>query len=178
MGETKDNLHQRTKEELREGGVTLLGAGHTEYPNTYNPEILQSFVNKHPDNDYVATFDCTEGTSLCPITKQPDFFKMVISYVPHELCLESKSLKLYLYSFRETGSYHEDIVNTVMKDIRDLISPKFICVRGIFSVRGGIAIYPQATYADPQYPEYLELEKQMKLAAIQDSCNRTIRYDM
>lgn len=173
-----NNLQTRTKEELREDGVTLLGAGHTEYPDTYNPDILQTFENKHPDNDYVVTFDALEGTSLCPITHQPDFFKMIISYIPDKRMLESKSLKLYLFSYRSTGSYHEDIVNTVMKDIKDRISPKFISVRGIFSVRGGIAIFPTATYADPSYPEYVELEKQIKLSAIRDASNRTVRYDM
>lgn len=173
-----NNLQTRTKEELREDGVTLLGAGHTEYPDTYNPDILQTFENKHPDDDYVVTFDALEGTSLCPITHQPDFFKMIISYIPDRRMLESKSLKLYLFSYRNTGSYHEDIVNTVMKDIKDRISPKFISVRGIFSVRGGIAIFPTATYADPSYPEYVELEKQIKLSVIRDAANRTIKYDI
>ena len=174
----QNNYHQRTKEELREQGVTLLGAGHTEYPDTYNPDILQTFDNRHPEYDYVVTFDALEGTSLCPVTHQPDFFKMIISYIPKDKLIESKSLKLFLFSFRQTPSYHEDIVNTVMKDIKDRISPKLICVRGIFSVRGGIAIYPQATYSDPGYPEYVELEKQLKLAAIKDAANRTIKYDM
>lgn len=174
----QNNLHQRTKEELRQDGVTLLGAGHTEYPDTYNPDILQSFENKHKDVDYVITFDATEGTSLCPVTHQPDFFKMVISYIPADRCLESKSAKLYLFGWRNTPSYHEDIVNTTMKDIRDLIQPKFIVVKGIFSVRGGIALLPVATYVDPKYPEYYDLEKTIKASAIRDAANRTIKYDM
>lgn len=178
MSEQKGNFKQQSKEELRAEGVTLLGQGHTEYKDTYDPSIYQTFENKYPDRDYVVTFDALEGTSLCPITHQPDFFKMIISYIPGKLMLESKSLKLALFSWRNTGSYHETIVNTVMEDIRDLIKPKFITVRGIFSVRGGIAIYPTATYADPQYPEYKELEKQIQLAAIRDAANRTIKYDM
>lgn len=172
------NFKQQSADELRKEGVTLLGSGHTEYKDTYDPSIIQTFENKYPDRDYVVTFDALEGTSLCPITHQPDFFKMIISYIPGPLMLESKSLKLLLFSWRNTGSYHETIVNTVMEDIRDRIQPKFICVRGIFSVRGGIAIYPQATWANPEYPEYVELEKQMKLAAIRDAANRTMKYDM
>lgn len=172
-----ENYHQRTPEELRKGGVTLLGSGNTTYVDHYDSSIYQTFENKHPDNDYIITFDCTEGTSLCPMTKQPDFFKMVISYVPSKLCIESKSLKLALFGWRNTPSYHEDIVNTVMKDIRDLISPKLIVCKGIFSVRGGIAIYPTATYADPQYPEYVAMEKQIKAEAIRDALNRASKYD-
>ena len=177
MSEQK-NMHQRTKEELRQDGVTLLGAGTTEYPDTYNPSILQSFENKHPDVDYVITFDITEGTSLCPVTHQPDFFKMVVTYIPSSRCLESKSAKLYNFGWRNTPAYHEDIVNTTMKDIRDLIAPKLIVVKGIFSVRGGIALLPVATYADPQYPEYVEMEKQIKAQSMCDAINRTVRYDM
>lgn len=172
-----ENYHQRTPEELREGGVTLLGSGNTTYVDHYDSTIYQTFENKHPDSDYIVTFDCTEGTSLCPMTKQPDFFKMVISYIPDKLCIESKSLKLALFGWRNTPSYHEDIVNTVMKDIRDLISPKIIIVKGIFSVRGGIALLPIATYADPKYPEYVEMEKQIKAQAFCDALNRTVKYD-
>ena len=175
--QNNSNMHQRTKEELRADGVTLLGSGKTEYPNTYNPGVLQSFENKHKDVDYVITFDITEGTSLCPVTKQPDFFKMVVTYIPNERCLESKSAKLYNFGWRETPSYHEDIVNTTMKDIRDLIQPKLIIVKGIFSVRGGIALLPVASYADPKYPEYVEMEKQIKVQTMCDAINRTIKYD-
>lgn len=177
MSEQISNMHQRTKEELRADGVTLLGAGKTEYPNTYNPGVLQSFENKHKDVDYVVTFDITEGTSLCPVTKQPDFFKMVVTYIPNERCLESKSAKLYNFGWRETPSYHEDIVNTTMKDIRDLIQPKLLVVKGIFSVRGGIALMPVATYVDPNYPEYIEIERQIKTQAMCDALNRTIKFD-
>ena len=174
---TSINFKQQSAEELRTEGVTLLGSGHTVYKDTYDPSIIQTFENRYPDHDYVVTFDALEGTSLCPITHQPDFFKMIISYVPGPLMLESKSLKLLLFSWRNTGSYHENIVNTTMEDIRDRIHPKFIMVKGIFSVRGGIAIYPVATYADPQYPEYVELEKKVQFQSIMDASNRTIKYD-
>lgn len=177
MSEVTSNFKQQSAEELRKEGVTLLGSGSTVYKDTYDPSVIQTFENKYPDRDYIVTFDALEGTSLCPITHQPDFFKMVITYIPNKLMLESKSLKLLLFSWRNTGSYHETIVNTVMEDIRDRINPKFILVKGIFSARGGIAIFPVATYADPAYPEYVEMEKQVKFQAIVDSTNRTVRYD-
>ena len=101
----------RKKEELE--GVTLLGNQGTRYPDNYAPEILETFVNKHPDNDYFVKFNCPEFTSLCPITGQPDFATIYISYVPDKLMVESKSLKLYLFSFRNHGDFHErfDSVN-------------------------------------------------------------------
>ena len=96
----------RTKEEA--AGLTLLGGKKTAYKSDYAPEVLETFVNKHPDNDYFVKFNCPEFTSLCPITGQPDFATVYISYVPAERMVESKSLKLYLYSFRNHGDFHED----------------------------------------------------------------------
>ena len=87
----------RTKEET--AGVTLLGNQKTVYRDDYAPEVLETFVNKHPDHDYFVKFNCPEFTSLCPITGQPDFATIIISYVPDERLVESKSLKLYLFSF-------------------------------------------------------------------------------
>ena len=88
----------RSAEEL--SGVSLLGNQHTEYPTDYAPQVLESFQNKHRDNDYVVSFDAYEFSSLCPKTHQPDFAKVVINYIPNEKMVESKSLKLYLFSFR------------------------------------------------------------------------------
>ena len=165
----------RSKEEF--GTVTSLGSGTTVYSDQYDPSVLETFKNKHQENDYIVTFDALEGTSLCPKTGQPDFFKMIISYVPTEDMVESKSLKLYLFSFRNTGSFHEDIVNTIGKDLVKLMNPKYLEVRGIFSVRGGIAIYPFYNYADPNY-DYQEFAKHRQLDALRDASNRTVRYDM
>lgn len=103
----------RSKEETQ--GVTLLGNQGTKYPDNYAPEVLETFVNKHPDNDYFVKFNCPEFTSLCPITGQPDFAAITISYVPDVKMVESKSLKLYLFSFRNHGDFHEDCVNIIMK---------------------------------------------------------------
>lgn len=133
--------------------LTLLGQGHNNYPDTYSPEILEAFPNKHPDNDYMVTFHCPEFTSLCPKTGQPDFATIVINYIPGPRLVESKSLKLYLFSFRNHGDFHEDCVNIMMKDLKKLMEPKYIEVKGIFTPRGGIAIYPFANFGDENYKE-------------------------
>ena len=134
----------RSKEETQ--GVTLLGNQGTKYPDNYAPEVLETFVNKHPDNDYFVKFNCPEFTSLCPITGQPDFAAITISYVPDVKMVESKSLKLYLFSFRNHGDFHEDCVNIIMKDLIKLMDPKYIEVWGKFTPRGGISIDPYTNY--------------------------------
>ena len=156
--------------------LTLLGNQNTKYKYEYDPDVLQTFETKHPENDYVVTFDAYEFCSLCPKTGQPDLAKMVISYIPNKKMVESKSLKLYLFSFRNTGEFHEDCVNTIMKDLVKLMEPKYLEVRGIFAPRGGIAIFPLATYANPDF-DFQDLEKQRQLDVIRDGANRTARYD-
>ena len=121
----------------------------TEYRDDYAPEVLETFENRHPDNDYWVRFNCPEFTSLCPITGQPDFAEIRIAYVPAKRMVESKSLKLYLFSFRNHGDFHEDCVNTIMKDLVKLMQPKYIEVKGIFTPRGGISIWPYANYGQP-----------------------------
>ncbi|MBQ4387804.1 MAG: NADPH-dependent 7-cyano-7-deazaguanine reductase QueF [Prevotella sp.] len=121
----------------------------TEYRMDYAPEVLETFENRHKDNDYWVQFNCPEFTSLCPITGQPDFAEIKIMYLPAERMVESKSLKLYLFSFRNHGDFHEDCVNTIMKDLVRLMQPKYIEVTGIFTPRGGISIYPYANYGQP-----------------------------
>ena len=151
----------RTNEELE--GVSLLGEKKTVYPTDYAPEMLETFINKHPENEYLVTFNCPEFTSLCPKTGQPDFAKIVISYIPRERMVESKSLKLYLFSFRNHGDFHEDCVNTIMKDLIKLMDPKYIEVTGIFTPRGGISIYPYANYGRPGTKWENLAEKRMEL---------------
>lgn len=125
----------------------LSSLGHkTEYPRDYAPGVLETFENKHKDNDYWVRFNCPEFTSLCPITGQPDFAEIRISYIPDERMVESKSLKLYLFSFRNHGAFHEDCVNIIMKDLIRLMNPKYIEVTGYFTPRGGISIFPYANY--------------------------------
>lgn len=127
--------------------ISLLGNANTFYPDKYTPQILETFENKHMENDYMVTFNCPEFTSLCPKTGQPDFAEIKINYIPDKLMVESKSLKLYLFSFRNHGDFHEDCVNIIMKDLVKLMNPKYIEVKGIFLPRGGISIYPFANYA-------------------------------
>lgn len=135
----------RNNEELK--GVTLLGNQNTKYDYNYNPNILEVFENKHKDVDYMVTFDAYEFTSLCPKTGQPDFAKVYISYIPNEKMVESKSLKLYLFSFRNHGDFHEDCMNIIMKDLINIMDPKYIEVYGLFTPRGGISIFPFTNYA-------------------------------
>ncbi len=130
-------------------GVTLLGNQNTKYTYDYDPGILERFPNKHGDNDYMVTLNCPEFTSLCPKTGQPDFAKIKINYIPDQYIVESKSLKLYLFSFRNHGDFHEDCANIIMKDLVKLLEPKYLEVEGIFTPRGGISIYPFANYGKP-----------------------------
>ena len=109
------------QEEMK--NLTLLGNKETPYIFEYSPQVLESFDNRHTDNDYFIKFNCPEFTSLCPITGQPDFASIYISYIPDQLCVESKSLKLYLFSYRNWGK---------------------------FTPRGGISIDPYYNYGRPE----------------------------
>ncbi len=142
-------------------GVSLLGNQGVKYPTDYAPELLETFVNKHPENEYLVTFNCPEFTTLCPKTGQPDFGKIIINYIPRERMVESKSLKLYLFSFRNHGDFHEDCVNIIMKDLVKLMDPRYLEVVGVFMPRGGISIYPFANYGDA---EHQDMAKQRMLA--------------
>lgn len=136
------------EEKMRGESLTHLGSP-TQYRMDYAPEVLETFVNKHQDNDYWVRFNCPEFTSLCPITGQPDFAEIRIAYIPDVKMVESKSLKLYLFSFRNHGDFHEDCVNIIMKDLVRLMNPRYIEVVGLFTPRGGISIYPYANYGKP-----------------------------
>ena len=129
--------------------LTLLGSQGTNYRFDYDPSVLETFQNRHPNRDYWVKFNCPEFTSLCPITGQPDFATIYISYIPEERMVESKSLKLYLFSFRNHGDFHEDVVNIIMNDLIKLMDPRYIEVWGKFLPRGGISIDPYANYGRP-----------------------------
>jgi 7-cyano-7-deazaguanine reductase len=144
----------RNENELK--GVTLLGNQNTRYDYEYTPQVLETFDNKHPENDYLVTLDCPEFTSLCPKTGQPDFGHIIISYIPRVRMVESKSLKLYLFSFRNHGDFHEDCVNIIMKDLIALMDPKYIEVKGLFNPRGGISIIPFANYGDADHQQLVQ----------------------
>lgn len=124
-----------------------LGEAKTEYPTTYAPEVLEAFDNKNPGKIAWTTFVCTEFTSLCPKTSQPDFAKIFINYIADKKMVESKSLKLYLFSFRNHGDFHEDCVQKICDDLVKLLKPQYLEVVGEFTPRGGIAIFPYANYS-------------------------------
>jgi len=122
----------------------------TSYEFSYSPDLLDTFENSNQGNDYWVKFNCPEFTSLCPVTGQPDFASIYISYIPDVKMVESKSLKLYLFSFRNHGGFHEDCVNIIMKDLIRLIEPRYIEVWGKFAPRGGISIDPYCNWGKPE----------------------------
>ena len=139
--------YKTKKEELQD--ITLLGNQNNKYEFDYTPQVLETFDNKHQGRDYFVKFNCPEFTSLCPITGQPDFATIYISYIPNIKMVESKSLKLYLFSFRNHGDFHEDCMNIIMNDLIDLMDPHYIEVWGKFTPRGGISIDPYTNYGRP-----------------------------
>jgi 7-cyano-7-deazaguanine reductase len=110
---------------------------------------LDTFANPRPARDYVIQFDCPEFTCLCPKTGQPDFATLRIEYVPDTLCVELKSLKLYLWSFRDEGAFHEAVTNRILDDLVAAVSPRRMRVEGRFNVRGGITTTVVAEHAKP-----------------------------
>ena len=130
----------RTTKELQ--GLTKLGSNQPVRLDHYDPALLEAFVNKHPHYDYWVTLTCPEFTTLCPLTGQPDFATITIQYIPGDRLVESKSLKLYLFSFRNHGDFHEDCVNIILNDLAAAMDPRYIEVWGRFMPRGGITIDP------------------------------------
>ena len=111
---------------------------------------LETFPNPHADRDYEIHFDCPEFTCLCPMTGQPDFATMRIRYIPDERCVELKSLKLYLWSFREEGAFHEAVTNRILDDLVQAVRPRKMWVEGDFNVRGGIHTIIRTEYQAEQ----------------------------
>lgn len=123
--------------------LSLLNAGEKRYPDHYAPEVLECFSNPFPEHPHEVELDCPEFTSLCPITGQPDFGHIRIRYAPDQKLVESKSLKIYLFSFRNHGSFHETCVNEIARDLFQRLAPKWLEVEGDFHPRGGISIRPR-----------------------------------
>ena len=114
-------------------------------------KILESFENPNPERDYEIEFDCPEFTCLCPLTGQPDFAKFSITYVPNQLCVELKSLKLYLWSFRNEGAFHEKVTNQILDDLVAAVKPRLMDVSGEWFVRGGITTNVTVSYVDEEW---------------------------
>lgn len=130
--------------------LTLLGSNNTTYDTHYNPSILEKFANQFPNQSYEVELEIPEFTHICPKTGQPDFATIKITYEPDQYLVESKSLKLYMFGFRGHGSFHEDCINTIARDLYNLMEPKWIQVRGDFYPRGGISINPTAFITKPE----------------------------
>lgn len=133
MGTVINNLHENLKS---------LGEGKTIYQTSYNPDLLETFPNPEITSPYVIDIEAPEFTCLCPKTGQPDFGKIIIAYRPRAKCLESKSLKLYLGSFRQEGVFHEAVTNKIADDLFKLLDPFWLEVTGEFNPRGGITFHP------------------------------------
>ena len=122
-------------------GLTLLGRKKRKPVRR-----LETFPNRHPGRRYTVTLVCPEFTCVCPLTGQPDFGTITIHYIPDKRILESKSLKLYLWSYREEGAFHEHVTNRILDDVVKALEPLSCKVTGAFNVRGGISITVEATY--------------------------------
>lgn len=124
-----------------------------DYKYDYAPEFLEAIENRNVDRNYFVTLMSDEFTCLCPITHQPDYATIKIRYVPDKFLVESKSLKLYLTSFRNHGTFHEDVVNTIADDLIKLLQPRYLEVEGIFNARGGISIVPFVNYGCGEFED-------------------------
>jgi 7-cyano-7-deazaguanine reductase len=125
--------------------LTLLRQNESNYPETPEAAILEAFDNRYCERDYWITFECPEFTARCPITNQPDFGSITIRYVPDKKCIESKSLKLYLFAYRNHNTFHEESVNKILDDIITACAPRECVVEGDFNARGGIGIKVSAS---------------------------------
>ncbi len=129
-------------------GLTLLGKN----TDKRQPERkLEAFPNMNPGRPYTVTLVCPEFTCVCPMTGQPDFATITIRYIPDQKIVESKSLKLYFWSFRNEGHFHEHVTNIILDDLVATLDPLYCHVTGAFSVRGGISITVEAEHRQPGF---------------------------
>src|SRR5690625_2428050 len=115
---------KRKDEKLKD--LTILGNKNVPYIFEYSNKMLETFPNDHPERDYFVSFTCPEFTTMCPMTSQPDFATIYIRYIPDRKMVESKSLKLYLFSFRNHNGFHEDSMNKIMDDLIKLLNIRYI----------------------------------------------------
>jgi 7-cyano-7-deazaguanine reductase len=140
----KEKNQETLRDDIAEG-LTLLGR------EVRQPvRKLETFPNQHPGRRYTVTLVCPEFTCICPITGQPDFATITIRYIPDQRILESKSLKLYLWSYRQEGAFHEHVTNQILDDLVEALNPTYCHVTGAFNVRGGISITVDAEYEKPK----------------------------
>ena len=184
------DLHETTiSKVLKENGISVLqaNASRIQRQSLALPSLNHKIISVehcgvadvyNMEVDDVHNFFANEVVvHNCPKTGQPDLAKVIINYIPREKMVESKSLKLYLFSFRNRGDFHEDCMNIILNDLVALMDPKYLEVRGIFAPRGGIAIFPFVNYVAEDCPHLQDLYKQRQLDVLRDSANRTVRYD-
>ncbi|HSI82394.1 MAG TPA: preQ(1) synthase, partial [Candidatus Methylacidiphilales bacterium] len=136
--------------------LSLLGRSESRLPASPQEAVLETFQNPSPHRDYLIQFQTEEFTSMCPVTGQPDFAKISIEYVPDILCVESKSLKFYLASFRNERAFNEAVTNRILDDFVNAVQPRKATVKGAFAARGGISLSVTADYVQPLEEEYLD----------------------
>lgn len=136
------------KKNAKKSPLRLLGRSEAVYPSKPSSSTLEVFPNQFQKRNYWIQFDCPEFTSMCPVTGQPDFAAIQIRYVPDGQCIETKSLKFYLASYRNTRSFNEEIVNRILEDLVTACAPRSLEVHGEFSSRGGISVTVDASYPD------------------------------
>lgn len=155
MAKIKDETENL--EILRGGTIRLASDGN-------QASLLEAFPNKFPDRPYIINIIFPEFTSLCPVTGQPDFGTIIIDYIPNALCVESKSLKLYMFSFRNLGSFMETITNSILDDLNHLLEPCWMRVQGLFVPRGGTRINVFAETSPGQIPEKFKIAAPQAIA--------------
>ena len=166
-------MSEQREQDLSE--VTLLGNQNTKYKYDYDPSILEKFERKFDGSvkdEQIVSLDCFEFASRCPKTGQPDFATIHISYIPNKYMVESKSLKLYLFSFQQHQDFHETCCHMIMKDLVDLLEPAYLSVFMDFNSRGGISILPYSIYADENHQE---LKRAMQVSMMTQVAKHTPR---
>ena len=126
--------------------TTRRGCWYAAVVGTVPSKSIETFSNPNPERDYLIEMECPEFTCLCPKTGQPDFATIWVRYIPDKTCIELKSLKLYLWSYRNEGAFHEAVTNRILSDLVSAIAPRWMEIRGNFGVRGGIATTVTATH--------------------------------
>lgn len=156
-------------------GVTLLGNQNTKYKFDYDPSILERFKRKFENGEHdeqIVNIDFFEWVGRCPKTGQPDLAAFHISYIPNLYLVESKSLKLYMFSFQQHGDFHESVTHMIMQDLVNLLQPKYLSVYGDFNSRGGCCLLPLSIYADK---DHQDLKRQMQIACMTNCFNHRPR---
>ena len=129
--------------------LTLLGSSEAAFPKSPHQARIETFANPKPNRDYAIRLDCPDFTSLCPVTGAPDFAEIFVEYIPDKLCIETKSLKLYLSSYRNVHSFNEQVINSILDDLVKACRPRRMKIEGKFVPRGGLSLSVTAEHSNP-----------------------------